>query len=586
MWRQVGAFLGNNPVYVAILVLCSVLAGLCESAVLTILAQAATALVNRGRTITMSLGPIHLHSNTQQLLIIGLAISVLRIALQGPLAYLPARICAGIQVAMRRDLFASFSMAGWSAVSVDEEGTFQELATNQVWQATAATLQATGALTTGTMLLVLVISAFLIGAIPATIVIGTGVVLFLALRPINRLGARRAKSFSAAQMDLAAGIYDAVNTAEESRVFGAGQAQAQSINGLIDAAASRLFSTQFISRLVSGGYQAVIFLLLLASLAIVEAAGAASHIASLGAVVLILVRASNYGQQAQSSYTIMHQTKPFIDRIQTAVQRYRQSCLPRGSGSLDGVPTLDFRAVSFSYQPGIPVLQNLTFTVDPGEVVGVVGPTGAGKSTLVQILLGLREAGGGAYLVAGEPSRHWSAESWTGHIAYVPQEPRLISGTVADNIRFFRSIDDDAIARAAQQAHIHEDIVNWPLGYATPISQRAKAVSGGQRQRICLARALAGKPSILVLDEPTSALDPRSESLIQGSLGEIKGQLTLIVIAHRLSILTICDRIMVLESGRLDAFGSAGEIVQSNEFYRNAAEISRATALATGAAER
>jgi ABC-type multidrug transport system fused ATPase/permease subunit len=151
----------------------------------------------------------------------------------------------------------------------------------------------------------------------------------------------------------------------------------------------------------------------------------------------------------------------------------------------------------------------------------------------------------------------------------------MLQGTVADNIRFFRSLDDAQVERAARMAHIHDDITTWPNGYQTLVEQRA--LSGGERQRICLARALAGNPSVLVLDEPTSALDPRSESLVQETLAELNDRLTLFIIAHRFSTLRHCDRTIVMRNGGLEAFGPPDELMQSNDFYRKALSLSDPT---------
>jgi ATP-binding cassette, subfamily B, bacterial len=195
------------------------------------------------------------------------------------------------------------------------------------------------------------------------------------------------------------------------------------------------------------------------------------------------------------------------------------------------------------------------FEVLAGQSVGIVGQSGAGKSTLVQILIRLRTPADGEYLVNGWPASEYLADDWHGHVAYVPQDPQLVTGTVRDNIRFLRDMDDLTIQHAARMAHIHDDILSWPDGYATRIEPRGEAVSGGQRQRICLARALAGDPTVLILDEPTSALDLRSESLIWSSLETLHGQLTLFVVSHRLSRLSTCDRVLVLDHGRMTAFG-------------------------------
>jgi ABC-type multidrug transport system fused ATPase/permease subunit len=155
----------------------------------------------------------------------------------------------------------------------------------------------------------------------------------------------------------------------------------------------------------------------------------------------------------------------------------------------------------------------------------------------------------------------------------VPQEPRLLHASVAENIRFFRDIDDEAVQRAGRLARIHDDVMGWPDGYETIVGPRADAVSGGQQQRICLARALVARPEVLVLDEPTSALDPTSESLIQESLMGLKQQLTLFIVAHRMSTLDICDRVMIIIDGKLTAFDTIELLQRNNTYYRSASAL-------------
>jgi ABC-type multidrug transport system fused ATPase/permease subunit len=150
----------------------------------------------------------------------------------------------------------------------------------------------------------------------------------------------------------------------------------------------------------------------------------------------------------------------------------------------------------------------------------------------------------------------------------------VLHGTARDNIRFYREwLTDEAIERAARLAHIHDDITSWPDGYETLIGQRADGVSGGQRQRLCLARCLAGLPDLLILDEPTSSIDAQSERLILTSLEALRGSLTLILVAHRLTMLDLCDRVMVIRAGRVEAFGPASSLYASNEYYRGAVDL-------------
>jgi ABC-type multidrug transport system fused ATPase/permease subunit len=221
------------------------------------------------------------------------------------------------------------------------------------------------------------------------------------------------------------------------------------------------------------------------------------------------------------------------------------------------------------------VVRDLNFEILAGEAIGIVGPSGAGKSTLMQLLLRLRPPSSGVLLVNGEPADSFARSDWQRRVAYVSQDPKVFQATVADNIRYFRDLDHVAIERAARLAHIHEDIVAMRNGYDTVIGQRADAVSGGQRQRIALARALAAEPDVLVLDEPTSALDLASEAAIQASLSELHGQMTMVIIAHRLSVLSICDRVLVLSKGTVEAFAPADELVQTNAFFRHATAVSR-----------
>ena len=293
--------------------------------------------------------------------------------------------------------------------------------------------------------------------------------------------------------------------------------------------------------------------------------------------MLLLVRAGQSGLQVQTAYQSLSQSLPFIERTQEAEARYSKSRPADGGRALSTVHRMAFERVSFGYRPDRPVLSDVSFEVAEGEAIGIIGPSGAGKSTLVQIVLQLRSPVKGRYLINDVPVEEYSREDWSRRVSYVPQEPRLLHASVAENIRFFRDLDGEAVERAARLARIHEDIVGFSEGYETIIGPRADAVSGGQQQRICLARALAAHPEVLVLDEPTSALDPHSETLIQESLTALKSELTLFIIAHRMSTLDICNRVMVIVDGRLVAFDTRDLLREHNPYYRSASLIASGT---------
>jgi len=575
MRSQIDLLIGDKRSLVVAVVFTSIIAGFAEAGLIAIIAQVAAALVNSKNS--HGRGIFHVHASTGTLLWIGFGLAVLRLLLQWPLSVLPARIASEVQSGLRTKVFRAFSRASWDVQSRDREGTLQEVMTSQSAQATAGAMQSTGVLTSSLNFLILMGTAVALSPLAAGIVFGVATAMFAVLRPLRSLGVRRSRQLSESQVRYAGGIAEANRLAEETQVFGVTEAQFGLMARRIDRVRVNFFRTQIVARLVPNFYQSFIYLVLIGALAALDANGA-RHAGSLGAIVLLLFRAAQNGQSIQSSYQALQQSLPFIDRLQKARERYADSAPVDGGQALAGIQTLGFENVSFAYNPGRPVLNDVSFTVEAGEAIGIVGPSGAGKSTLVQILLQLRVPGSGRYLINGEDVKLFSRADWHRLVAYVPQEPRLLHDSVAANIRFFRDVDDEAVERAARLARIHDDIMSWSDGYETVVGPRADAVSGGQQQRICLARALVARPQVMVLDEPTSALDPHSETLIQDSLTALKHELTLFTIAHRMSTLDMCDRVMVILDGQLVAFDTKAVLREENPYYRSASIIAAGTA--------
>jgi ATP-binding cassette subfamily B protein len=570
--ERLSLLLGHRHGKVIGLAISSIASGFAEAGILILLAQAAQAIAKGSEHVHLKLWLYHGDVSVGTLFIVAGVLGFVRLALQAPMSMLPALIAADVQSRMRTNLFHAFTRASWEVQSRDREGHLQETMTSQVIQATGGALQATTFVTSLFTFLVLMISALALNLVAAGVVLVTAILLFAVLRPLNRLGVRRARALSAAQMEYAGGIGEAIRVAEETHVFGVDAAQRERIDGFVAVSKALFFRSQLIGRLTPNLYQSTMYLLLIGGLAVIHATSA-GHLASLGGVVLLLVRAGTNGQQVQGSFQALRQSLPFIERLQEATRRYEESTPGRGDEPLERVRTVVFEDVSFAYRPGRPVLSQMSFEVLGGETVGIIGPSGAGKSTLVQIMLQLRTPTSGRYLVNGLDAHTIRPEDWHRRVAYVPQDPRLLHASVAENIRYFRDVDEEEVQRAGRLARIHEDVMAWPDGYATVIGPRADAVSGGQQQRICLARALVARPEVLVLDEPTSALDPHSERLIQDSLTELKHELTLFIVAHRMSTLDICDRVMVIIDGRLAAFDTRALLAQDNQYYRSASML-------------
>lgn len=555
------------------LAVASVLAGFAEAGLLAIIAQSALLLVNHAARVHIHLGPVELHPTLSQLLALGAAVAVARLLLQIVIGFAPARISDTTQARLRSGLFSGFVSASWNLQSRDREGHLQELITNHATQATQGYGMAAALIVNVLTFLVLVVSAVALNLLAAIGILLVALALSAVLRPLGRLGNRHAQVTSRGWLSFASGVNEAVRVAEETHVFGAEAAQRDHIDQLIHGFRRSNLRMLWLANLVPGAYQGLIYLLLVLALLGLHALGT-GQIAALGAVVLMLVRSGSYGQQVQATVQSLRQVQPYVERLQEAERDYVASTPVTGRRELTSVDSLVFVNLSYGYRRDQPALSAIDFSVGSGETVGIIGPSGAGKSTLVQVLLGLRDADAGAYLVNGTPALEFSRKDWVRHFAYVPQESRLLHASVSDNIRFFRPIDIGAVKSAARLAGIHDEILSWADGYDTLIGPRANAISGGQQQRICLARALAANPSVLVLDEPTSALDPHAERVIQDSLQTLKGKLTLFIVAHRMSTLDICQRVMVIVNGRLDAFDEIADLRDKNAYYRAAVSAS------------
>ncbi len=288
---------------------------------------------------------------------------------------------------------------------------------------------------------------------------------------------------------------------------------------------------------------------------------------AMGAILGRLQQVAAINDQYQHAVVSARRLYEVVHSAPTVSESLNSRPLPPGPGAVT------FERVTFGYDPDKPILRDVSFSVSGGSIVAIVGPTGAGKTTLVNLLARFYDPQKGRILVDGVDIREVSLESVRREIVPVFQETYLFSEPVEANIAYGRpEIDDGYVEAASRLAQAHEFVETLPEGYGTVIGERGSTLSGGQRQRLAIARAIVSDPRILILDDATAAVDPETEELIhRGTRFAMKGRTTF-VIAHRISTVERADLVMVLENGRVTQLGTHRQLMQQGGHYRDIAE--------------
>lgn len=295
----------------------------------------------------------------------------------------------------------------------------------------------------------------------------------------------------------------------------------------------------------------------------------AFSIVALGAVIYIIKQIFTYLVQLQTYIFSIRELTPYARAILLYQDAMTQHVLESGGREdFEFREKLDFRDVYFTHASGKVVLKGTSFCIKRGELIGLIGPSGAGKTTLVDLILRLFVPDRGGIFLDGRNISEINGKMWHSRVGYVPQEVFLLNGTIAENIRFYDdSISDDAIIEAAKLANIYDFVESLPKKWDTEVGERGVLLSGGQKQRIGIAMALARRPEIIILDEATSALDNESESQVKEAMQNMRNKVTVIAIAHRITTIINADRILVLENGRVVEEGSPKELLGRPDSY-------------------
>lgn len=507
-------------------------------------------------------------------LLVALGLVVVRMASASLSAWQGSRLASRSVADVRSQLSSAFLHATWHVQQNQAAGSLQQFLVGYSGYANGLVGGVGQFILTAVNLGAMLALAIAVDPLGAIVLVASVGVLSILLRPLRRAVRRRSRAVSDAGMEFATEVSEISQLGLELHVFRVQDAAEQRVAGLIEKTRRTELRLGYAAGMTAPAYTGLAYIALLGAL-FVASASSTRTLADLGAVMLIMLRSLSYGQALQNSYMRIVQSIPPLEDLYSRLRLFESTRRRDGEQPIGSVGALAAQGVTFSYAPGAPALLDVTFSIAPKEIIGIVGPSGGGKSTLVQLLLGVREPDSGMILADGRDIRDLDREEWARKVTFVPQEAHLITGSIAENISFLRrDVAEEDVVRAARMASLHEDVIAMSGGYDRRLGPDGARLSGGQQQRLCIARALVEDPDVLILDEPTSALDVRSESLIRRTLLELRERMAVIIIAHRLSTLDICDRIMVIQDGLLVDFDTPANLEKSSDFYREALILS------------
>ncbi|MDO8521818.1 MAG: ABC transporter ATP-binding protein [bacterium] len=484
------------------------------------------------------------------------------------ISYIQILIATEYERATRAKLFKMVLSASWPYLLRQKLGNLETALMIDTPAATAMLSKLSFTITIATSLLMYLIVAFSISAPVTLATFLLGVIVFVTLRPlmdrVHAISATRASTYR----DTLHHVTEHVGGLKTVKALGV-ETQAITRGERLFSAIKQLTIRIGILQTVATQSVSPIGVIYIAAILTLAFKTSFLSLAALPAILYLIYRIFTYVQQLQNNIQYISELAPHLERVimyeNSAVQNVESVT---GTLPFSFQKELAFKDVSFSYESGRAVLHNLSFSIPKGRMVGIVGPSGAGKTTSVDLMLRLLEPSKGAILLDGVDSRTISLSEWRKNVGYVSQEFFLIQDTIRNNIRFYdETITDDGVLEAARMAHIDTFIKNSPKGLDTMVGERGVMLSAGERQRIVIARALARKPALLILDEATSALDNESEAHIKRVIEELKGRITIVAIAHRLSTIMDSDTLIVLSDGKVMETGSPKNLLADTDSY-------------------
>lgn len=564
-WRQLKPFLPpRSRLRIAAIGAMSFAGGLAESMILVILALTADGLIRHAEHVSLagqSLTP-------RTAILVALLLLVVRVAMTVTAAAVSATFTAAVVRTAQGDLLTSYLRSSHEARSARPSG---DLTTVTVNHGRSTGDLASAFATAAASICGLIAfggTSLAVNPIAAAGIAAMGVVALSLIRPLRKRARTAAHSYTELSRTVGQETTEIEALHREIEVFRVGTPVLRRMRGVIDSSADRRRAVNFYAGVIPPLFQSVLLGAAVLSLLALVGTTKGGSLASVGAVVLLLIRSMSSAQQLVTANQKLLELTPYAAGVHGLMRDFREGEPRRGNERPDQLLPLELRRVGFTYDGVSPVLTDVSVIFGDGELVGIVGPSGAGKTTMVELLLGLRVPTSGELVCGGTELSRIDPDEFAKRVAFVPQSPVVITGTVAENVDLFRGLPEDRIRAAIKAAHLDDEVSALPDGIHTRLGPDDRSLSGGQQQRLIIARALAGEPEILILDEPSSALDAISEDAIRRTITEIPNGRLVIVIAHRYSTLRSCTRILAIADGRVEEDASPAEVAARSDFFK------------------
>lgn len=520
------------------------------------------------RTIESFFNFFNIGYNLKYLLIFISVLFILKAVMLIIFNYINVKITSDYERKTRSDLFRDTMLADWPYLLRQKIGYLEQVLVTDISRSSALLRHLSGVILLATNLLMYAVIALNISVLITLLTLFIGCALFLFFKPMFY----KARVIAQHQANVTKEVAHLVN----ENMIGAKTVKAARAEKSVLKKASEHFDklqeTAIRANFVSSVNYALVepagILFIVAIFAISYKLPSFSF-ASFAVIIYLIQRIFSHLQTAQNRLQTISELVPYLG----VTIKYKQDAASHretdaGTRDFQFNEKLEFKNVGFSYSREKEMLAGVNFSIEKGKMAGLIGPSGAGKTTLVDLILRLFKPDSGTIALDNTPVSEISLGEWREKIGYVSQDIFLLNDTIANNIKFYNeAISESDLTEAAKIANIYDFVQEQPEKFETIVGERGLLLSGGQRQRIILARTLARKPEILVLDEATSALDNESEVLIQKAIENLKGKITVLVIAHRISTVTNADKLIVLDKGKITEQGTPEELLKNKGSY-------------------